>query len=350
MKNRKNLILGGCIGLLFILSFVLWFVLRESGDSTFVPKTLEGISQKTKELSIRILKKDDATDVEISRALRFLGELRSDFALDECQRRVEKASMAVKLAIANVLGFYNSEDALEVIEILLKEKNQLIRYNAIVSMSGRNKIDQYMEKLIELEKDSGKLGNLERVALYSSILITTEDSKLREKVLAKLFVDAEAGDSYYSVKAREKLLDIVGFHIKTRQLIKRFIELDKDVPFIGRGILILAKAKDEWLFKRIVKLINHKNIIVGRKSLEALRYICPPNLWDILKKVILNKKNKLLGITALDSLKYYNKKSSVKFLRQLEKKSKNKKLKKRFATYRQNLDFQKVEKHYCEKL
>ncbi|HLE10879.1 MAG: hypothetical protein A2504_12040 [Bdellovibrionales bacterium RIFOXYD12_FULL_39_22] len=298
--KRQTTIAITLISFIFLSLITIWVYQKyfNGPDIVFTPEELE-----RRELYYIVLKEiDHYPPPLISSAVQFFCYKKDQkWCMENAQKLATHHSPIIRTGVAKAMAYNDSDDSFEIIQKLRTDSDEMVRAEAIIALGG-HQAEEFYAKVIELQHSVETLSNLEKVALYRTLLFFDKDNEVKQHAFNSLLFFASNGNFLYSQLAREILIDNFSTHPKIIELIQREIIRGDDSKAITKGFKILAEMKSSWPKDNYKILLTSPKLLTVAAAIPILQEICPPDLEKILSN-IASRDSTLLTTKAISEVR-----------------------------------------------
>lgn len=190
----------------------------------------------------------------------------------------------IREGVALALGNFTEENAEEALLDFLNDEVESVKTQAMRSL-GEKRSRVRLQALVQLVSISDELSEVQKVAVYSSLIRVTQDRPLKEKMIGKL-VDMVKAEGEASMEAAISVTQLAPRSEITQKAFVEIVKKGKPADIVQRGIYYLSSIQNTWLKGKIKSYINDERETVRVAAIQGLSQLCPEDRHSIVARLL----------------------------------------------------------------
>lgn len=231
-------------------------------------------------------------------ALMNLAKAQHPAALKAALTQRKARSVLRRMTVAEALGYFPDDVALEAILELLQDRSETVRVRALRGLAHFSS-----PRRVQILQDRARAGErlpvYERAAVYESLLSVSRSKRDRERAIEYLADYAAKGTDPDHDNAAFKLATEAPRSLESVFALKQKLFKTKNKKLKAIAIRNLKTLDPKWLAPRLIRLSKDRRPLVQVAVIHALPDVCPKNRWLILEEVLKRTQNQQVFLEAL---------------------------------------------------
>ncbi len=249
------------------------------------------------------LTRKDASEYEIYAALIRLSQEQDPEARTLALEYTKSPSRVIREGVANALGYFDDDEAMELLTKMLSDPEKSVRLQAIQSFG--HKPGTRREKIIlNLLKDK-RLSGEEKGAAHSTLIQVASTPNARNLAIGKVItLIRSTNDPHLISQATMMIVATAPKDPRVIAVLKYVLEHQSTSFIDAMGVRHLASIGDPWLKLNLSKFASRKDLGTRMAVIQSIHLACPKERWSIFENLFRAEKDRgLLGL-AVQELRY----------------------------------------------